>query len=49
MIALGQEGQPGHGQLLMRFGESEGQRPLSEALDAAHCPTIASPAAATIA
>lgn len=42
-VALGQEGQPGHGQVLVGLGESEGDRPFGQAVDAAHGPDDSQP------
>jgi hypothetical protein len=36
VIALGQEGQPGHGQVLVGLGNGEADRPLRQTLNAAH-------------
>jgi hypothetical protein len=47
VIVLGQEGQADHGQVLIRFGDGEGDRPFGQAFGAGHGLTIASPAAAT--
>jgi hypothetical protein len=47
VIVLGQEGQAGHGQVLVGLGDGEGNRPFGQAFGAAHGLTIASPAAAT--
>jgi hypothetical protein len=34
VIVLGQEGQAGHGQVLVGFGDGEADRPFGQALDA---------------
>jgi hypothetical protein len=36
VVAVGQEGQPGHGQVLVSFGDGEGDRPFGQAFDTAH-------------
>jgi hypothetical protein len=47
VVAPGEEGQAGHGQVLVGLGKGKGDRPFGQALSASHGLTIASPAAAT--
>ena len=42
VIAVDEEGQPGHGQVLVRLGNGEADRLFGQTLGAAHGPTIAS-------